>query len=336
LSISLLWSKPTFITLLIVMRNPIFVPMQIILLLTFFVGGCSDSDRTHLPKEEVVAEVNGIAITKTVFLKKYRRFLKRMEVAEPSDPKSTKLLRDKVLNGIITTAILVDEARKAGVNVGSGTTDKEIDNLLGGFSPARLQMILESEGISFDTWRKGIRENIMIENLIKKTVVPLVKVSESDIKEYFNQHKFEFKKKEMVRAYQIVVKTLSEADKIRNDILFGANFEEMAKKYSISPDATNGGDLGVFSKKQMPLEFDNELFKLRINQISKVVESPYGFHIFKVTKKQRPKAMSYFEARSIIHKKMFNERLEIKFREWMKEKREKAKITIYSELLYHF
>lgn len=85
-------------------------------------------------------------------------------------------------------------------------------------------------------------------------------------------------------ASHILVKKLSEAQQVRDDIAAGADFKEMAKKHSTCSSKNKGGNLGVFGKEKMVSEFWNACIKLRVNQISEPVKSQFGYHIIKRTK----------------------------------------------------
>ena len=65
-------------------------------------------------------------------------------------------------------------------------------------------------------------------------------------------------------------------------------FSGLAKEYSLGPEGIQGGDLGYFEAGQMPEEFD-DVFKLKINKISDIIRTPYGFHLFKVVGKSSRK-----------------------------------------------
>jgi FKBP-type peptidyl-prolyl cis-trans isomerase (trigger factor) len=77
------------------------------------------------------------------------------------------------------------------------------------------------------------------------------------------------------------------AEDILVQINAGANFEELAKQYSEDPsNKDKGGDLGFVSKGTFVKEFEDAAFNLQPGQVSGIVESPYGFHIIKVTEKK--------------------------------------------------
>jgi peptidyl-prolyl cis-trans isomerase C len=79
-----------------------------------------------------------------------------------------------------------------------------------------------------------------------------------------------------------VVKSQEEARRVLAKIREGMSFDEAARRWSLSPDAKVGGDLGFFKRGMMPPVFDQTCFNLQPRQVSEVVSSEYGYHLFKV------------------------------------------------------
>ena len=88
-----------------------------------------------------------------------------------------------------------------------------------------------------------------------------------------------------VRASHILVKTANEALEIKKQIDNGGDFEYYARLYSMCPSGQNGGDLGYFGHGQMVPEFENAAFSTPIGGISEPVQTRFGWHIIKVTRK---------------------------------------------------
>ncbi|MEE4310485.1 MAG: peptidylprolyl isomerase [candidate division KSB1 bacterium] len=86
-----------------------------------------------------------------------------------------------------------------------------------------------------------------------------------------------------MKALHIMVETESEANEIKSLLDKGSDFSALAKERSKGPNAQKGGDLGVVNKGDLLPELDNALRSLKTGEISKVVKSPIGYHIFKRT-----------------------------------------------------
>ena len=105
------------------------------------------------------------------------------------------------------------------------------------------------------------------------------------VKDFFGKNKMKYRTDE-VRAFHILVKTKAEADELHPKAAAAKNDEEfqtLAKKHSQDPSvAQNMGDLGFFSRSRMIPEFADAAFKMKKGEVSKPVQTPFGFHIIKL------------------------------------------------------
>jgi parvulin-like peptidyl-prolyl isomerase len=86
-----------------------------------------------------------------------------------------------------------------------------------------------------------------------------------------------------IRASHILVEKQSQAIKVQEELKAGANFSELARKYSTCPSGKRGGDLGQFGRGQMVKEFEVVAFALKPGQVSEPVKTKFGYHIIKRT-----------------------------------------------------
>src|SRR6201997_2382877 len=103
-----------------------------------------------------------------------------------------------------------------------------------------------------------------------------------------------------VHARHILVETEDESKAIKAELDKGADFAELAKKKSKDPGASDGGDLGFFTKEQMVPEFSEVAFKLDPGKISDPVKSQFGWHIIKVGEKRNRKAPDFDQVKGQI------------------------------------
>ena len=103
-----------------------------------------------------------------------------------------------------------------------------------------------------------------------------------------------------VHARHILVATEDEAKAIEEELKKGADFAELAKKKSKDPGASDGGDLGFFTKDQMVPEFSAVAFSLEPGKISDPVKSQFGWHIIKVEEKRNRKPPDFDQVKGQI------------------------------------
>ena len=83
-------------------------------------------------------------------------------------------------------------------------------------------------------------------------------------------------------ARHILVKTIDEAEKLKQRLARGEDFAKLAKKHSTCNSAKKGGDLGEVRPGQMVKSIDNIIFKKPTNKIHGPVKSQFGYHLVEV------------------------------------------------------
>ncbi len=135
-------------------------------------------------------------------------------------------------------------------------------------------------------------------------------VPETEARALYEERVKSMPAQEEVRARHILVKTEDEAKKVALELAGGADFAEMAKKYSQDRGGQGGGDLGYFSRGQMVKAFDDVAFSLEKGKISDPVHSEFGWHIIKVEDKRNRQPPSFDEVKDQITASLIQNKLQ--------------------------
>ena len=111
-------------------------------------------------------------------------------------------------------------------------------------------------------------------------------VTDAELHKVYDEAVGQMKSEPEVHARHILVETEDEAKAVLADLKKGTDFAELAKQKSKDPGASDGGDLGWFTKDQMVPEFSEVAFKLDKGQLSDPVKSQFGWHVIKVEDKR--------------------------------------------------
>ena len=111
-------------------------------------------------------------------------------------------------------------------------------------------------------------------------------VTDAELHKVYDEAVGQMKSEPEVHARHILVETEDQAKAVLADLKKGADFAELAKTKSKDPGASDGGDLGWFTKDQMVPEFSEVAFKLDKGQLSDPVKSQFGWHVIKVEDKR--------------------------------------------------
>jgi parvulin-like peptidyl-prolyl isomerase len=301
------------------------------------VWGCSFFNEKEEAKPvaavRVVAKVGGKTITDQDLEMEFKHYKIVFRLDKPEAREKAVKLRKSLLSRIVDNVILELEADRLGVAVTPGELDVEVKSLLGEYDEPGLNQTLTRNQIKLDVWRKLLERNLRIKKLIESEVESKIKVPDAQIKEYYDKNAEDFKLPERVHVLQIMVKDEADGVHVRKKLLGGADFGAMAKERSQSPDAAQGGDLGFYSKGQLPPEFEGAVFNLKEGAISDVVRSIYGSHIFKVVKKEKARNMSFAEAREKILDILKTNKRDEEFAGWLAKIKSGVPVTIYPEAL---
>jgi len=221
-------------------------------------------------------------------------------------------LQHRVVDGLIMQELVYEAAKKEGI-LTSPEYKKEFDDIV-----QRIEKQLSAK-----IWQEKILDGI--------------KVSDKQIKEYYDTHGDEFEQKEKVHARHILVKTEDEAKKIIAEMkgLSGdalkEKFIEEAKAKSTGPSGPKGGDLGFFQQGQMVPEFNDAVFNMKVGAITTTpVKTQFGYHIIYLEEKQPGKKATLEEAKPFIEQRLKQEAFQQELDAKTKALKESAKIT-YSD-----
>ena len=296
-------------------------------LVVFGLTGCGQ-DKTAIIK------VNDEAITKGQYEEAYN-----LETSSPqyqqvanflADENSVMslMLKDRIVNELVLKTIINQEVKKREISVTKeelAARKAEIIDKLG--SEEKLNELLKRNGVSNKQFEEDLQNEIKIDKLIDST--GSTKVSDNEVKDFYNKNKLAFNYPERVRASHILIEvnpaqikqeiisqdkkgelTSEEINKKTQEVIDSKmnfakevrakaannpeNFASLAKQYSDDKvSAERGGDLGFFAKEQMVKPFSDAAFKLKPGTVSQVVVTDYGNHIIYVTDKAQAGVQPY-------------------------------------------
>ena len=287
------------------------IPTALIMVATLFVAA------SHLAHAEdldaVAASVNGQAIACSDVATDTDALIKTLHQlgAKSLPPRSE--LEQRSLDARIVELLQQQAAKRLDISV----SDDELSQAMADIEtrnniPAgRLPDVLKAQGLDVDDYKKKLRARLLSSKLINVAVREKIKISEESMQEYYRKHLEHPQPIRELRLSQIlialpqeptpeqVVKAKAKADAVRHKWAAGQNFEQLARLYSDSPDAKQGGDLGWHATGTLNSRFDS-IFALAKGQVSEPIRSPAGFHLIEVTD-ARMRAPTLGQAYDEIH-----------------------------------
>lgn len=279
---------------------------------------------------KVIATVNSEKILRKDLDKILDRFKNHV------NPTALISMEQQITDQLVTQSILRQFVMENKLTVSSEVVDKEIakmrDNIKN--NPATkdrtLEQFLEFQGSNIDELKTAINMSASIENYVSKGV------DDKKMEEYFIKNISNFNG-ETVTASHILVDTKEKKEQkeldsarakiesIKKELDEGADFTELAKKYSDCPTGKTGGELGTFPRHGIMVEeFTKAAFATDLGKVSDPVKTEFGYHLIKVTAKTPPKDVSFSEVKDRVREEL----VAIEMNNLVKELKEKAKIEL--------
>lgn len=234
---------------------------------------------------------------------------------------------EQALQNMIDKELIRQEAQKAGIKVTADDIEQQLDSIRNTFSSEEeFQQTLAMYNMTVEDLKKDMETQIQLRKLLE----PQVKVTDADIKQYFDSNLEELKEPEQVKASHILVATEDEAKTILADLKNGADFATIAQEKSLdTASKENGGDLGFFAKGDMEEGFENAAFSLPVGSVSDPVKTESGYHIIKVTEHKEAHTPTLEEKQEEIREQLVNEQISTLSTTWLAEKTSEATIENY-------
>lgn len=270
----------------------------LLVLAVFLFPTCAKGQETG---GKVSAKVNGKPIYTEQIDREMERYLAQYAQygMQPSEEDRAKI-REQVIEQLIARELLLQEAESQKIKADQEEVDKQLEQIKErSGSEENFNNALAQAGFASEAdFRKEIEEAFILQELIENRLVKDLTVSDQDAREYYDANPAQFVQPEQVHARHILIKLAQDASKededaayakikqVQQELAKGADFAELAQKYSEGPSGPQGGDLGYFGKGQMVKPFEDAAFAMEPGDISDVVRTQFGLHLIKVEDKK--------------------------------------------------
>ncbi len=278
--------------------------------------------------DRVVASVDGDPIT--VHDLKTFAAINKVTLNDPGDMNSPDT--KAVLKGVISERLLESEVKKYKDQIDERQVDEYIANFEqgNGLTDAQLRAQLQSQGHSFEEFRKHSRLELQKMMMIQKEVRGKVNISPDEIKAYYDAHPQEFSVgKESFKLAQILIAVPPnatpaqveaarvKAESIHKQLLDGADFGQLARQYSDDDSKSQGGELGDFSRGDMIDAIQNAIDHMKVGDISEPIRTEHGFHIVKLEAHEQSGLKPLAEVSGQIRDRLVSQKAQKQFATWV-------------------
>jgi len=321
------------------------VLITILLAMGFSLGFNGHMEAKQELLDRVVAVVNDDIITQSE-LDGLLRPLYEQYMRDYSGQTVMKMLaeaQDKLLSQLIEDRLVYQEARNKQLDISETEIEREMAAFRQRFgSDAKLEEALRLENISIKDLQDKVKKQALVRKLHEIEVRSKVVVSPREVEEYFAAHQTEFSAPEQIRITSLTIKKSDEsrakgiADEdaqtrlkaLQERAKNGEDFDKLIEESSEDKHADRGGKGNWILRGQMIPAVDEIIFATAEGQMTDVIETPIGYHLFKVVEKQLPIQKTFEQSRDQIYDILFHKKSEERFSRWIEDLRKSAYISV--------
>ena len=312
------------------------------------------------PVPKVVAKVNGTELSSDLLK---REMIAYQLLANRQGKNIETEDEGKIARGLLMKAIddelIYQQGLKQNISIDSATIDHELSHIQSQFPDKKLFLAaLAAQRLTFDVLKKNIKKTLVKEEFVRANIASKVRVNDDKVKSFYDKNQATFIKPETFKVSHIYVSipapgdgeaesiedrakakeildwVKNEARKKINQALSalknGDPFTSVVKEFSEDPKTFDkGGDLGFMMKNQTPPEVSSAMVKLKVGEMSSVIESSLGFHIIQLTEKKESHVISLDEVKPEILNHLLKLETEKQLKNYLSGLRKKSEIKIF-------
>ncbi len=314
-----------------------FIPMCLAVLLLLISSTAVSADEVS----PVVVTINGVSLSRTDLDQEIAKILP-MERNFHGGMSNEKLqgVEKRAMDALVEMELQYQDALGKGLKLDKTGMELEIDRLAIKFPDRDAYMeSVKKAGFNEKSMERLIERNVLSKKIKSQEVDQKLKVTDAQVAAYYEENKAKYMKPEEYRAALILVKVPPSSTKEQragfrkkaDDLLLqcrkGADFGDLAAKNSDDMSRIKGGDLGLLHTGQMEEVFESQIKKMKVGEISEVMEQLAGYYFVKLMERKASRQLSFEDAKDKIRTQLTTKEKDRLYNTWMDGLRSRAKIV---------
>lgn len=251
-----------------------------------------------------------------------------------------KVALDDSLEQLVDRKLILHEFETAGYNLPESVIDEIVDESIrkdfGGRATAT--RTLAAQGVTYEKYRRQVRDQFIIEQMRLKNVSSEIMVSPHKMEVYYNEHKADYHVEDQVKLRMIVLKKpvggdASQVKQLADDVLAklkaGESFQELARLYSQGSQRAQGGDWGWVERSVLRQELAGAAFSLKAGETSDVIDTADAYYIMRVEEAKPAHYKPLNEVRDEIEQILLSQERSRLQKQWLDRLKKKTFVFVF-------
>ena len=294
--------------------------------------------------DRVAATVNGEVITLQELQDRAGEAWRRADRLPPGAERdmSTRLALRRAYETVLTEKLFHAQVLAQQLEITDAQVDAAIEDIKkrNRFEDKQLDLLLAEQGLDRAGFRAQIRRELESMQLLGAKVRNRIKISDEDLRNYFQLHERDFQGEEELHVRHILLPLPEDAPaaeaqrvealagKVLQRLKTGEDFAALAREVSRGPGAEDGGDLGWLRRGTIQKALEEVAFPLKDGEVSRPVRLGPGLHLFKVLERRRGGGKTFEQAKEDIREILAQEQTASYREQYLAELRRDAVIEL--------
>ncbi|RKY42988.1 MAG: hypothetical protein DRP85_01280 [Candidatus Makaraimicrobium thalassicum] len=289
--------------------------------------------------DKVLVVVNNEVVTQREFDKAFFPIRKNYEAKFKGEDMENRLkeAKESLLEQLVNSKLIISLAKEQEIEIDEEELKNRIEKIKAYYtSEEDFLQALSAKGTNLTEFEREMREQMLAQKFVEKEVTSRIVVTPGEIMDLYDKNKEKFVSPPKVRVRGIMIRksagsgedeALKKMEEIISELRQGGDFAAMAIERSEGPYAKNGGDMGYVSPGQTLEEIDKVIFALKKGEISDIVGTHIGYHVFMVEDIVEPRALELKEVSDFLREQLYARKFEENMEKWLEQKRKNAYIS---------
>lgn len=294
--------------------------------------------------DHVVAVVNDEAITLSEIQEEGQPVVRKIfqDFVGPERDRRLEEAEKWLMEDLINRRLMIQVAKREGMLPSAAEINgalEEIKRNNNATDDAQFRAMLKAEGMTVEQVRRNIGERLAIGRLLARQVRSTIIIGEDELTKYYEANQEKFKRNPRAEIRYIIFPVppgggegpvRARAEEARARIAAGEDFAQVAQQIA-SSGAGQGGDLMTVHRGELAPEIEAAAFGTPPGGVSPLIRTPAGWYLIQVERVLADPVAPFAEARDAIRDELFQEKFEVKRKEWLANLRAKSHIQILTQ-----
>jgi parvulin-like peptidyl-prolyl isomerase len=295
--------------------------------------------------DRVVAAINDEALTLSEVQEEGQPVIRKIfqDFVGPERDRRVEEAEKRLVDELIDRRLALQVAKREGMLPSSAEIAGAIEDLKKNNNvtdDAQFRALLRAEGMTIEQVRRTVEERLAITRLLARQLRSSIIIREEELTQYYQDHQDKFQRTPEAEIRHIFIAVppgadeaaaKARAEEVLAKLRSGADFAKMAQEYSDSPTKEKGGELGTVHKGDLAPEIEAAAFSLPVGGVSNLIRTSAGWNLIRVERVRTETVAPLAEVRDTIRDTVFQEKFEVKRKEWLAGLRAKAFIQVIME-----